>query len=133
MAYGVAYGVAHGVAHGLVQRLDVLGELTDDVSGRTVAANYIVTPGVVAALGAATDLGAALPDDLGEVPGGGGEGWVAVVVVLDLVVPGVDGAGDVVAEGQVFTVWTAGVGQSAGAVVFVGVGLGVAGQVVGPR
>ena len=115
----------------LSQWLDIVLVTTFDVTSWVVGTDDVSTPGVTL-LDTATDAGGSLPDDLGEVTGAHGEAWVGVVVVLDFVVPSFNGAGVSVAQGQVFTVWTAGVGQSTGTVVVVGVVLGVGGQVIGP-
>ena len=54
----------------LVQWLDVVWELADNVTCRTVTADDVVAPGVVAIFDTASELGAALPDDLGEMASG---------------------------------------------------------------
>ena len=110
----------------------MLGELADVVTRRVVLADNVVVPRVVAVLDGASQFRRVVPHELGEVARGLGEARVGVVVLVDLVVPGVHGAEDGVADGEVLAVGPLRVREYAGAVVVRGVVLCVSGQGVGP-
>ena len=114
----------------LDRRNDLGVALADKVTGRVVRADDVGAPVRVALLEAASDLCGGLPDDLGEVVVDGTAR--AVVVAVTFRVPCVDRAGGGVAQGQVFTVLAAGVGQGARAVVGVCVVLCVGGEGIIP-
>ena len=107
-------------------------KFTKEVTSWVVRANDIVTPDTTTGLDSTTDLSGRLPDDLSEVTSRLGETWVGVVVVLDLIVPSIDGTDWRVTNGQVFTVWTTRVDQVTGTVVVVSIVLSVLGQFIRP-
>lgn len=111
---------------------DVCLVLARHIARRVVAADRVLAV-VVATVntGAAQTLGRD-PHELGEVAGVLSEARVLEVVEPDLVVPGCDGRGGVIAQSEILPVRPARVHECAVAVVGVCVVLGVAGELRRP-
>jgi len=92
--------------------LNVVGEVltvvTNNVTRNLILAHEVLA--VTALTVVTADFSSCLPDELGEMSGVFVETWVRGIVLRTLIVPGLDGIGDVgVSEGKVLTILTASV------------------------